>query len=87
MIRAIMKPYNPKASAKIRMSIIPENSLSCCALALIPKVKGLFTSITNNTNGKSGSKTGKSTAQSSSEVRVSLEVCVGVHIDVTQNND
>ena len=29
-----ISPYNPNASAKIKISIIPTNNLSCCPKAL-----------------------------------------------------
>lgn len=32
----MMSPYNPSASAKMRMRIIPTNILSCKAFALTP---------------------------------------------------
>ena len=35
-IRETISPYNPNASAKIRIKIIPTNILSCCAFALTP---------------------------------------------------
>jgi hypothetical protein len=35
-INAIISPYNPNASANIRISIIPTNILSCCPRALAP---------------------------------------------------
>jgi hypothetical protein len=35
-IIAIMRPYRPKASAKIRIKIIPTKIASYCALALTP---------------------------------------------------
>ncbi len=33
---AIIIPYSPKASAKMRIKIIPTNTASCWALALTP---------------------------------------------------
>jgi hypothetical protein len=36
-IKATMSPYSPKASAKISISIIPTNILSCCPSALTPE--------------------------------------------------
>lgn len=35
-MRATISPYNPRASAKIRISIIPTKILSCCPSALTP---------------------------------------------------
>lgn len=35
-IRATISPYNPSTSAKIRIRIIPTNSLGCCAVPLTP---------------------------------------------------
>jgi hypothetical protein len=35
-IRATINPYRPKTSAKIRMRIIPTNSLGCCAVPRTP---------------------------------------------------
>ena len=35
-IRATISPYNPRASAKMRISIIPTNILSCWPSALTP---------------------------------------------------
>lgn len=35
-MRATISPYNPRASAKMRISIIPTNILSCCPSALTP---------------------------------------------------
>ncbi len=33
---ATISPYNPRASAKMRISIIPTKILSCCPWALTP---------------------------------------------------
>ena len=35
-MRATISPYNPKASAKMRISIIPTKIFSCCPSALTP---------------------------------------------------
>ena len=35
-MRATISPYNPSASAKMRISIIPTKIFSCCPKALTP---------------------------------------------------
>lgn len=35
-MRATINPYNPNTSAKMRMRIIPTNSLGCCAVPRTP---------------------------------------------------
>ncbi len=35
-MRATISPYNPSASAKMRISIIPTKIFSCCPSALTP---------------------------------------------------
>lgn len=81
-----MNPYRPSASAKIKISIIPVNSLSCCELALMPDQR-VATCVTDDSDRKAGRETRESAAESSTEVRVGLEELVVVLVHVSEDDD
>ena len=81
-----MNPYRPSASAKIKISIIPVKSLSCCELALMP-AEQTATCVSDDTDRKAGGETRESAAESSTEVRVGLEELVVVLVHVSEDDD
>ena len=81
-----MNPYRPSASAKIKISIMPVKSLSCCEFALMP-AEAQTTCISDDADREASGQTRESAAQAGAEVRVGLEELVVVLVHVSQDDD